>query len=78
MQRNNMFKNTLRYLVHSLEVPIASVSRRANILDRRAEVREVVGQAEGGWQEAGDKHLTDLEEHQDRNLMFLSHMNLLQ
>ncbi len=50
------------YLIQSLEVPTASVSRCANVLHRRAEVREVVGQAEGGRQEAGDKHLTDLDD----------------
>lgn len=59
--------NAWWYLIQSLEVPTASVSWRANVLHRRAEVREVVGQTEGGWQESGDKHLTDLEKHQQSN-----------
>lgn len=39
----------------------ASVSRRADVLRWRAEVREVVGHAEARRQQAGDKHLTHLE-----------------
>lgn len=66
MHKEQYFYNRWRYLIQSLEVPTASVSRRANVLHRRAKVREVVGQAEGGRQEARDKHLTDLDKHQDR------------
>lgn len=54
-------QNCVQYLIQSLKVPTASVSRRADVLRRGADVREVVGQAEGGRQEAGDKHLTDLK-----------------
>lgn len=73
MHKEKYVYNTWRYLIQSLEMPTASVSWCANILYRRAPVREVVGQVEGGRQEAGDKHLTDLEAHKDRNLMSLSH-----
>ena len=52
---------TWRYLIQSLDVPAASVCRRANVLQWRVEMREVVGQVEGGRQEPGDKHLTDLD-----------------
>jgi len=43
-------------------VSAARVSRRANVLRRRAEMRQVGGPAEAGRQEAGDQHLADLEE----------------
>lgn len=56
-------------------MPTASVSRRANVLPWRAELREMVGEAEGEGQESRDKHLTDLEEHQETNLMTLPPRN---
>lgn len=60
----SMCKRTICwYLIHSVDVPAASVGRRANVLHRRAEVGPVVGQVESGRQESWDKDLTDLEEH---------------
>lgn len=48
------------HLVQPLEVPVASVRWRANVLYWCAELRNMVGEDEAGWQEAGDKHLADL------------------
>lgn len=48
------------HIVQPLEVPAASVSRRANIVHWCAELGNVVGQDKAGRQEAGDKHLADL------------------
>lgn len=53
----------------------ASVSRRANVLPWRAELREMVGEAEGKGQESRDKHLTDLEEHQETHPVTLPPRN---
>lgn len=48
-------------LIQPLEVPAAGVSWRANVLYGCAELRNMVGEDEAGWQEAGDKHLADLK-----------------
>lgn len=66
MYKDQYIHNKLQYLIQSLEVPAASISGRANILHRWAEVRQVVGQVEVGRQEAWNKYLADLEEYQDR------------
>lgn len=50
------------HLVQPLEVPAASVSRRANVVHGCAELGNVAGEDEAGRQEAGDKHLADLSE----------------
>lgn len=54
------------HLVQPLEVSGARVSRRANIVHRCAEAGNVVGEVKAGWQEAGDKHLADLNGTRER------------
>lgn len=49
-------------LVQPLDVSAASVDGRADGVQRGAVVADVVGQGEGGRQQPGDEHLTDLGE----------------
>lgn len=48
------------HLIQPLEVPAASVSRCANAVHRGAELGNVAGEDKAGGQQAGDKHLADL------------------
>lgn len=59
------------WYLKSLDVSVSSISRCANILQWCTLERELVGKAEGWWQEARNKHLTDLA-HQETKFMTVS------